>query len=80
LLVTKLLHNSGHVSKYLPICYTDRLSEVDFNATIGSVRDSCYKALAEGINGLYKAEVIHKNGPWKGLDKIEKATLIWVGF
>ena len=29
-------------------------------------------------NGLYKAEVIHKNGPWKGLDDVQRATLTWV--
>ena len=35
-------------------------------------------SLAETINGLYKAEVIHKNGPWRGLDDVERATLTWV--
>jgi len=42
------------------------------------VGDSYDNALAETINGLYKTEVIHKNGPWRGLDEVEKATLTWV--
>ncbi len=37
-----------------------------------------HNALAETISGLYKAEVIHKDGPWRGLDDVERATLIWV--
>ena len=45
---------------------------------MGSVGDSYDNALAETINGLYKAEVIHPNGPWRGLDDVEFATLEWV--
>ena len=40
--------------------------------------DSYDNALAETINGLYKAEVIHRRGPWKNLDAVEFATLEWV--
>ena len=65
-------------SQYLSIRYTERLAEAGFNASVGSVGDSYDNALAETINGLYKAEVIHKNGPWKGLDDVERATLTWV--
>lgn len=46
--------------------------------SVGSVGDSYDNALAETINGLYNAEVIHKNGPWRGLDDVERATLTWV--
>ena len=53
-------------------------TEASFHASVGSVGDSYDNALAETINGLYKAEVIHKNGPWKGLDDVERATLTWV--
>jgi transposase InsO family protein len=42
------------------------------------VEDSYDKALAQTISGLYKAELIHKNGPWRGLDDVERATLTWV--
>ena len=54
------------------------MAEAGFTASVGSVGDSYDNALAETINGLYKAEVIHKNGPWRGLDDAEQATLTWV--
>jgi len=71
-------HHSDRGSQYLSIRYSERLSEAGFNASVGSVGDSYDNALAETINGLYKAEVIHKDGPWKGLDDVERATLTWV--
>ena len=71
-------HHSDRGSQYLSIRYTERLAEAGFQASVGSVGDSYDNALAETINGLYKAEVIHKNGPWKGLDEVEQATLTWV--
>ena len=46
--------------------------------SVGSVGDSYDNALAETINGLYKAEMIHPNGPWRSLDEVEFATLEWV--
>ena len=52
--------------------------DAGFNASVGSVGDSYDNAMAESINSLYKAEVIHKNGPWRGLDDVERATLTWV--
>jgi len=71
-------HHSDRGSQYLSIKYTERLAEAGFKASVGSVGDSYDNALAETINGLYKAEVIHKGGPWKGLDDVEQATLTWV--
>jgi putative transposase len=73
-----VIHHSDRGSQYLSIRYTDRLSEAGFTASVGSVGDSYDNALAETINGLYKAEVIHKDGPWRGLDDVERATLTWV--
>ena len=73
-----VIHHSDRGSQYLSIRYTERLAEAGFNASVGSVGDAYDNALAETINGLYKAEVIHKNGPWKGLDDVERATLTWV--
>lgn len=73
-----VVHHSDRGSQYLSIRYTDRLAEAGFNASVGSVGDSYDNALAETINGLYKAEVIHKDGPWRGLDDVEQATLTWV--
>lgn len=71
-------HHSDRGSQYLSIRYTERLAEAGFNASVGSVGDSYDNALAETINGLYKAEVIRKDGPWRGLDDVEHATLTWV--
>jgi len=45
---------------------------------VGSVGDSYDNALAETINGLYKAEVVHRSGPWKSFEAVEFATLKWV--
>ena len=73
-----VIHHSDRGSQYLSIRYTERLTEAGFNASVGSVGDSYDNALAETINGLYKAEVIHKNSPWRGVDEVEKATLTWV--
>jgi len=73
-----VIHHSDRGSQYLSIRYTERLTEAGFNASVGSVGDSYDNALAETINGLYKAEVIHKHSPWKGLDDGEHATLTWV--
>ena len=71
-------HHSDRGSQYLSIRYTERLAEEGFKASVGSVGDSYDNALAETINGLFKAEVIHKDGPWQGLDDVERATLTWV--
>ena len=71
-------HHSDRGCQYLSIRYTEKLTEAGFKASVGSVGDSYDNALAETMNGLYKAEVIHKDGPWKGLDEVEHATLTWV--
>ena len=73
-----VVHHSDRGSQYVSIRYTERLSEAGFTASVGSVGDSYDNALAETINGLYKTEVIHKDGPWKGLEQVELATLDWV--
>ncbi|MBU2605331.1 MAG: integrase core domain-containing protein, partial [Alphaproteobacteria bacterium] len=57
---------------------TERLADAGLEPSVGSVGDSYDNALAETINGLYKAEVIHRKGPWNSMDAIEYATLIWV--
>lgn len=73
-----VIHHCDRGSQYVSIRYSDRLSEAGFTASVGSVGDSYDNALAETINGLYKAEVIYKDGPWKGLEQVELATLDWV--
>ena len=73
-----LVHHSDRGSQYLSIKYTERLADAGLEPSVGSVGDSYDNALAETINGLYKAEVIHRCGPWKSCDAVEYATLEWV--
>ena len=72
------MHHSDHGSQYLSIRYTQRLEEAGVEASVGSVGDSYDNALAETINGLYKTELIRRQGPWKNVDEVEYATLTWV--
>jgi transposase InsO family protein len=73
-----LVHHSDRGCQYLSIRYTERLAEAGIESSVGSVGDSYDNALAETINGLFKAEVIWSRGPWKNLDAVEYATLEWV--
>ncbi len=72
------MHHSDRGSQYVSIEYTERLAEAGVEPSVGSVGDSYDNALAETINGLYKAEVIHRRGPWRSLEAVEFATLEWV--
>jgi transposase InsO family protein len=58
-------------SQYVSIKYTQRLAEAGVEPSVGSVGDSYDNALAETINGLYKAEVIHRRGPWRSFETLE---------
>jgi putative transposase len=73
-----LVHHSDRGSQYVSIKYTERLAEAGIEPSVGSVGDSYDNALAETINGLYKAEVIHRRGPWRSFEAVEFATLEWV--
>jgi len=73
-----LIHHSDRGSQYVSIKYTERLAEAGIEPSVGSVGDSYDNALAETINGLYKAEVIHRRGPWRNFETVEFATLEWV--
>ncbi len=73
-----LVHHSDRGSQYVSIKYTERLAEAGIEPSVGSVGDSYDNALAETINGLYKAEVIHRRGPWRNFEAVEFATLEWV--
>ena len=72
-----LVHHSDRGSQQVSIRYSERLAEAGIEQSVGSVGDSCDNALAETINGLYKAEVIHRRGPWRNLQAVEFATLEW---
>ncbi len=73
-----LVHHSDRGSQYLALRYTERLAEAGVEPSVGSVGDSYDNALAETINGLYKAEMIHRRGPWRSFEAVEFATLEWV--
>ena len=73
-----LVHHSDRGSQYVSIRYSERLAEAGIEPSVGSVGDSDDTALAESINGLSKAEVIHRRGPWRNFEAVEFATLEWV--
>jgi putative transposase len=75
-----LIHHSDRGVQYLSIRYTERLTEAEIEPSVGSKGDSYDNALAETINGLYKAEVIHRRGPWRTIEAVEVATLTWVSW
>ena len=75
-----LIHHSDRGSQYLSVRYTERLDEAGVDTSVGSRGDSYDNALAETINGLYKAELIHRRGPWKSRQSLELATLAWVAW
>ena len=65
-------------AQYVSIKYTERLADAGVEPSVGSVGDSYDNALAETINGLYKAELIWRRGPWRNFEQVEFATLEWV--
>ena len=74
----ELIHHSDRGVQYVSITYTERLAEAGIEPSVGSVGDSYDNALAETIIGLYKAELIYKDGPWQGVEQVELNTLDWV--
>jgi putative transposase len=77
---SSLVHHSDRGSQYVGIRYSERLAEAGIEPSVGSKGDSYDNALAETINGLYKAEMIHQRGPWKTKEAVEMATLEWVAW
>ncbi|WP_434062584.1 IS3 family transposase [Escherichia coli] len=71
------IHHSDKGSQYVSLAYTERLKEAKLLASTGSTGDSYDNAMAESINGLYKAEVIHRKS-WKNRAEVELSTLTWV--
>ena len=76
--LTGLVHHSDRGIQYTAIRYTDRLEEIGAMRSVGSRGDSYDNALAEAVNGLYKAEIIHRQGPWRSLEHVELASAEWV--
>jgi transposase InsO family protein len=77
---TDLIHHSDRGSQYVSIRYTERLAEVGAAASVGSVADSYDNAMAEALNGTFKAELIELQGPWRDFDQVERAVLQWVAW
>jgi putative transposase len=75
-----LVHHSDRGVQYLAIRYTERLAEAEAVSSVGSKGDSYDNALAESVNGLYKAELINRQGPWRSVEHVELATAEWVHF
>lgn len=75
-----LVHHSDRGVQYLSIRYTERLAEAEAVGSVGSRGDSYDNALAESVNGLYKAELINRQGPWRTVEEVELGTARWVHF
>jgi putative transposase len=73
-----LIHHSDRGSQYLAMRYTDRLADAGIEPSVGSRGDAYDNALAESVIGLFKTEVIRRQGPWRHLEAVEFATLDWV--
>ena len=76
--IDDLVHHSDRGIQYVSIRYTERLAEAGIEPSVGSIGDSYDNALAESVIGLYKTEVIRRQGPWRNLDAVEYATLEWI--
>lgn len=76
--ISGLVHHSDAGARYTSIAFTERLAEAGVSPSVGSVGDALDNALAETEIGLFKTELIHHRGPWRGLDDVELATLEWV--
>lgn len=74
----RLIHHSDRGVQYLSIRYTERLAEAGIEPSVGSRGDSYDNAMAESIIGLFKTEVIERQKPWKKMEDVEFATLVWV--
>jgi len=73
-----LVHHSDRGVQYLAIRYTERLGDAGAVCSVGSRGDSYDNALAESVIGLYKTELIRKQGPWRSFEQLELATARWV--
>jgi putative transposase len=76
--LTGLVQHHDHGSQYVSLAYSERLAAASIQPSVGAVGSSFDNALAETINGLYKTELIKKQGPWRNVDHVEIATAEWV--
>ena len=76
----EVLRRPVDFTQYLSIRYTERLGEAGAVVSVGSRGDSYDNAMAESFNGLYKTELIHRSGPWRGVEDVEWATLTYISW
>jgi putative transposase len=69
---------TGFAGQYVSIRHTDQLADIGASASVGSVADSYDNAMAEALNGTFKAELIEMQGPWRDVDQVEQAVFQWV--
>lgn len=72
-----LVHHSDRGSQYVSIRSTERLSDAGAAASVGSVADAYDNAMAEALNGTFKAELIEHQGPWRDFSYVERAVFTW---
>ncbi|MFD8933268.1 transposase [Streptomyces mirabilis] len=75
-----MLQRLVELAQYVSIRYGERLIEAGATASVGSVADSYDNAMAEALNGSFKAELIEHQGPWRDADQVERAVVQWVGW
>ena len=73
-----LVAHNDRGAQYLSVAYSERLADAGITPSVGAVGSSYDNALAESINGLYKTEVIRRQGPWRDVNAVEIATARWV--
>ena len=78
--LSHLVHHSDRGVQYLSIRYTERLAQEQAVISVGSKGDSYDNALAETVNGLYKAELVHNFGPWRDAAHLEAQTAAWAAW
>ncbi len=77
-LLDGVIAHSDAGGQYVSVSYSERLAEINARPSIGSIGDSFDNALAESVNGLYKTELIRRQGPWRNVEHVELATLAYV--
>jgi transposase InsO family protein len=75
-----LVHHSDAGCQYTSLRYGERLVEAGIAASIGSVGDSYDNAMAEALNGTFKAELVHLHGPWRTRHQLETAIIAWINW
>ncbi len=73
-----MIHHSNRGSQYVSLAYSDPLIAAGVKASVGAIGDSYDNALAETVNGLYEAELIHSKRIWESISEVELATMGWV--